>query len=133
MKKLFLQFIVTALTLVVTDYLIPGVEIRNSIDGLLLVTVMFTAINVIIKPLLKVLSLPIEVATLGTFSVIINTVLLLMVDYILTPLSITSFWFPGITYGPIIIAPMRVPAFLTAVVASLLISAISSLLIWLTK
>ncbi|MCA9397993.1 phage holin family protein, partial [candidate division WWE3 bacterium] len=52
MKKLFLQFIVTALTLVVTDYLIPGVEIRNSIDGLLLVTVMFTAINVIIKPLL---------------------------------------------------------------------------------
>lgn len=133
MKKVLLQLLVIGVTLALVDFLIPGITLSNSLDGLVLVTLVFAAINTFVKPLLKILSLPIEVATLGVFTVVINTVLLLMVDYILVPLTIASFWFPGLTYGPVIIAPMRVPALLTAIIASLLISSISSALIWLTK
>ena len=133
MKKILLQLIVIGVTLALVDYVIPGVTLSNSLDGLVLVTLVFAAINTFVKPLLKILSLPIEVATLGLFTVVINTILLLVVDYVLVPLTITSFWFPGFSYGPIIVAPMRVPALLTAIVASALISTISSGLIWLTK
>lgn len=133
MKKVILHILVVSVTLVAADYLIPGLTVENSLDGLLLVTLVLSVMNLFVKPLLKVLSLPIEVATLGIFTVVINTVILLLVDYFLQPLKITSFWFPGLTYGPLIIAPMRVPALLTAIISSALISTFSSLLMWLTK
>ena len=132
MKKILLYFIVTAVSLKLTESIIPGIEISNSTDGLLLVTIVFTIVNFTIKPLLKILSLPIEIATLGLFTIVINTVLLLFVDYLLVPLSIEGFWFPGIVYGPVIIAPTRVPAVLTALLGSVLISMISSTLLWLS-
>ncbi len=132
MKKILLYFITSAVSLAVTAYVIPGISISGSWDGLLLVTVIFTVVSVIIKPILKVLSLPIEIATLGLFTIVINTVLFLFVDYLLAPISISSFWFPGFSYGPLIIAPVQVPAFITAIIGSMLISAISAVLVWLT-
>jgi putative membrane protein len=132
MKKIIFELLVTALTLILADYLIPGVKLGGSIEGFLLVTLFFFGINKFVKPILKVLSLPIEVATLGIFTVVIDTILLLVVDYLLIPLHITSFWFPGITLGPILVAPMRVPVLITAIMTALFISFTSTVIIWLT-
>lgn len=132
MKKLILYFITTGVSLVATSYLIPGITIENSLRGLAIVTVVFTLVMVVIKPILKALALPIEIATLGLFTIVINTFLLLLVDFFLVPITITSFWFPGFANGPIVIAPIRVPALVTALIASMLISAISAVLVWLT-
>ncbi len=132
MKKLILEFLITSIALMLADYLIPGLTLGGSLEGFVLVTLVLMAMHKFVKPILKVLSLPIEVATLGIFTVVINTFLLLVVDYLLVPLQITGFWFPGITAGPILIAPMRIPALVTAICASVFISLVGTILLWLT-
>jgi len=132
MKKLILYFITSGVSLAATAYIVPGISISGSFQGLAIVTVVFTIVTVVIKPILKALALPIEIATLGLFTIVINTFLFLVVDFFLVPITITSFWFPGIAYGPLIIAPVRIPALVTAFIGSMLISSISAVLVWLT-
>lgn len=132
MKKIILYFLTTGVSLAVTAYVVPGINISGSFQGLAIVTVVFTVVMVVVKPILKMLSLPIEIATLGLFTIVINTFLFLLIDFLLVPITITDFWFPGLAYGPLIIAPVRIPALVTALLGSMLISSISAVLVWLT-
>lgn len=131
MKKLIRSYLISIAALSFTAYAVPGIQIEHSLDGLLLVTLVFTIMNRFVKPLLKVLSLPIEIATLGMFTLIINTFLFVVVDYLLLPITIEGFWFPGFTWGPVLIAPIALPGIVTAMVGSFLISIVESILLWL--
>ena len=61
----------TALGLLIADLIVPGVNIAN-FPGALLAGVVIGLVNSIIRPVLSVLSLPINFLTLGLFSLIVN-------------------------------------------------------------
>lgn len=63
--------IATALGLLVVDLVVPGVDIAN-FPAAMLAAVVVGAVNAVIRPILSVLSLPINFLSLGLFSFIVN-------------------------------------------------------------
>lgn len=75
MKKISLFIVVNAISLYLVSMLMSSVQI-NSFSSLLILTLIFGALNLTVKPILKFFSLPITFLTLGLFSLIINGVVL---------------------------------------------------------
>ena len=67
----FLTLIATALSLLVVDLAVPGVDIAT-FPAAIIAAIAIGAVNAGVKPVLSVLSLPLNFVTLGAFSIVIN-------------------------------------------------------------
>src|SRR5919106_1911376 len=77
-----LRLLINAGALWVAIQLVDGIEYRGSWWSLLLVALVFGVLNASIRPLLKLLSLPIIILTLGLFIFVINAVMLLLTGWV---------------------------------------------------
>jgi putative membrane protein len=75
-----IRFLLSGLAVLFTAYILPGVSVTNYGYALLVAAVISLA-NVIVKPILILLTSPITVLTLGLFLLAINALIILMVDY----------------------------------------------------
>lgn len=71
MLGFFLTTLVTALSLLIVDLIVPGVDIA-SFPAALLAGVAIGFVNAFIRPILSILSLPITILTLGLFALVVN-------------------------------------------------------------
>jgi putative membrane protein len=71
MYGFLLTTLITALSLLVTDILFPKVDIAN-FPAALVAAIIIGLVNACIRPVLSILSLPINLLTLGSFSLVIN-------------------------------------------------------------
>ena len=55
---------------------VPGVQVQQGVTSYLLIAVIFAAVNVVVKPVLKLLALPLLLVTLGLFLIVINAAML---------------------------------------------------------
>ncbi|MGI5826374.1 MAG: phage holin family protein [Patescibacteria group bacterium] len=85
-----LFFIISAVAIALAAYLIPGVMIQNFLS-LILVAIVWGIINVLIRPLILLLTLPINILTLGLFTFVINALLVLLVSAIVPGFKIRDF------------------------------------------
>ncbi len=74
--KFLIRLLVNAAALWVAIEIVPGVEYRGEWLSLLLVALVFGILNALLGPLLKLLTCPLLVLTLGFFTLIINAFLL---------------------------------------------------------
>ena len=77
-----MRLLVNAAALWVAIQLVDGIEHRGSWWSLLFVALVFGLLNASIKPLIKLLSLPLIVLTLGLFIFVINALMLLMTGWV---------------------------------------------------
>ena len=82
---------VNTLVLWMASRLVPGVAIQGP-ESLLLAGLCFGLVNVFLKPILFVLTLPITVLTLGLFALLLNTGLLLLVAWMVPGFTLGGFW-----------------------------------------
>jgi putative membrane protein len=91
-----LRLLINAAALWVAIQLVDGIEHRGSWWSLLFVALVFGLLNASIRPLLKLLSLPIIILTLGLFIFIINALMLLMTGWVSGVLNlgfyVDGFW-----------------------------------------
>lgn len=83
MPRFILTWLLTALALIITANLIPGIRITSFPDALVAVVIM-GLVNAIVRPILVLLTLPLTILSLGLFLLVINAISLLLVAY-LTP------------------------------------------------
>jgi len=83
-------WILNALAILGAAYLLPGVHVDGFVYALL-VSVIIGTINIFLKPLLVLLTLPATILTLGLFIFIINAALILLADTILQGFTAASF------------------------------------------
>jgi len=86
-----LQWVVSGLAIIITAYLLPGV----AVDGFMaaLVTALILGlINAVIRPILLLLTLPLNVLTLGLFTLIINALLVMLAAAIVPGFAVQGFW-----------------------------------------
>jgi len=111
-----IRLLVNAAALWVATQLVPGVTYAGGPLPLLAVALVFGVVNAILGPVLKILTLPIIILTLGIFALVINGLLLLLTSAVSDALGlgfhVRGFW----------------PAFWGAVVVSI-VSTVLSLLI----
>lgn len=89
--KIFINWLVSALAIVVTAYVLPGVTLANFWVALVLVIVL-GVINAFIKPVLLILTLPINIVTLGLFTFVLNALLVMFATVIVPGFAVASFW-----------------------------------------
>jgi putative membrane protein len=86
-----IKFFLTGLAVLLTAYLLPGVHVENYGQALLVALVLSIA-NVIVKPILILFTIPLTVLSLGLFLLVINAIIILMVDYFVPGFSVDGFW-----------------------------------------
>ena len=116
----------TGLALWVTSLVYKDISFGSDpqITTILIVAAIFGVVNGVIKPLLKVLSLPINVMTFGLFGLVINGALLLLLAWVadLIGLTFTVGGFPP-DFG--------IDAIIAAVVGGIVLSVVSTVIGWL--
>lgn len=95
--NILIRLIISAIAVLVTDLLLPGVSIgdMDTTNGLLtalLVAAVLGLLNALLKPLLILLTLPVTMVTLGLFLLVINAVIVLIAARIVPGFSVDSFW-----------------------------------------
>lgn len=131
MKSLLRHVLVNLLALYLTSLVITGLSWGNDLKILLLAAVALGLINITIRPIVKLITLPLNVATLGLFTIVINALMLYLVTWIIPAFRVSAFFFPGLDLGVLIIPATQVPLLAAFVVAAVIISVISTFINWL--
>lgn len=90
-SNFFVKLLITSLAVILTSYLLPGVHIENFLSALL-VALTLSLLNIILKPLLVIITIPITVVTLGLFLLVINAFLILIADAVVPGFIVDGFW-----------------------------------------
>lgn len=85
------RFLLSGLAVLLTAYLLPGVSVDHY-GYALLVALVISFANLIIKPILVLFTIPITVVTLGLFLLVINALIILIVDYLTPGFYVDGFW-----------------------------------------
>lgn len=127
MRKLIIHIIGTGLSFYLTNLFIAGFTIHNTWQGLLIASVIFILINTLIKPIIKLLFLPINLLTLGLFHWLINVIVLYVFDLLYEGVTISAYQFNGYTSNLISLPSMYLSLFWVLVLSSFTISLFYSL------
>jgi putative membrane protein len=106
---LITKLAINALALVVVTAIFKGIRLDNN-QTLIATAVVLSLVNTWLRPLVVILTLPINILTLGLFTLVINALMLEFVSWLIPAFHIDTFW--------------------TAMGAALVISVISFLLNW---
>ena len=88
---LLLKLLLNAGVVFVAGYLLEGVMVDSFIAALVAALVL-GILNAVIKPILIILTLPITIVTLGLFTLVINTVIVLLTAWLVPGFDVLSFW-----------------------------------------
>jgi len=85
------RFLLSGLAVLLTAYLLPGVDVTHY-GYALLVAVVISIADVLVKPILILFTIPITVITLGLFLLVINAIIILLVDALVPGFQVDGFW-----------------------------------------
>ena len=91
MSGLFFRWSILTLAIVAAAYLIEGIQINNFLSALF-ASALLGILNALFRPILILLTLPINILSLGLFTFVINALLLMMVSGVIGGFSVTGFW-----------------------------------------
>lgn len=86
-----IRTLITAAALWAATELVPGIEARGLVT-LLIAAVLFGLVNAVVKPVVKLLSLPLTILTLGLFLLVINAAMLGLTALLLPGFRVDGFW-----------------------------------------
>ncbi|WP_406257957.1 phage holin family protein [Streptomyces nigra] len=114
MKNFVVKTIANAGALAVAVWLIANITLTGDSTGkktatLLLVALIFGLVNVVVKPVVKLFSLPLLILTLGLFTLVVNALMLLLTSWLADKVDLS----------------FHVEGFWTAVLGGLIISVVS--------
>jgi putative membrane protein len=91
MKRFLIHWLVIALALWVTAYILPGVSF-DSTTALAIAAIVLGLVNAVIRPILTLLTLPITILTLGLFYLLVNGFTFLLVSKVVPGFGVATFW-----------------------------------------
>lgn len=88
--EILISWLLSTVAIIVSAYLLPGVHVDSFVTALVAAAVL-GIINAVIKPILVILTLPINILTLGLFLFVINAVCILLVSSVVSGFRIDGF------------------------------------------
>ncbi|MBK7147677.1 MAG: phage holin family protein [Bacteroidetes bacterium] len=85
------KLLLNAIAVVITAYILPGVHLENFLAAVMLAAVL-GLLNVSVKPLLIIFTIPATIFTLGLFILAINAFIIMIADWIIPGFEVSSFW-----------------------------------------
>ena len=99
--QLIIRFVVNGIALWIAALVVDGVDIDAStttgeVLTILAIAAVFAVVNIVVRPIVKILSLPLYVITLGLFTFVVNALMLLLTSWIAdlldVPFHVDGFW-----------------------------------------
>lgn len=89
--KLFLRWLISAAALMLIAMYVPGIKIAGFYSALI-AALIFGLINALIRPLAILLTLPVNILTLGLFTLVINALMFWLASTIVKGFYVSGFW-----------------------------------------
>jgi len=89
--KLILRILLSALAVVVLSKVLPNVSVDTYLTAIV-VAIVLSLLNFIVKPILVILTLPVTIITFGLFLLIINAIIILLADKLIDGFSVDGIW-----------------------------------------
>jgi putative membrane protein len=86
------SWLVLTAALVITGWIFPGVDADAGTGTYFVAAAVLAVVNLLIGPVLRLLSAPMIILTLGLFSILINAALLLLTDWLVDSFDVDGFW-----------------------------------------
>lgn len=88
--KLLFHWLTATVAILIAGYLVPGADI--TLPGALIAAVVLGALNLVLRPILLFLTLPITILTLGLFSLVVNALMVMLASALTPGFVIAGFW-----------------------------------------
>lgn len=133
MRFVIRNVVIYSFSLFILQVLFPGVVIRGefftyAVGGLVLTVLFYT-----VRPVLQLLTFPLNMVTLGLFTILINAFILYITSVLLPNISINSFVFQGAYFLGFVIPKISFNAFFAYVICACVISCITTVVSWLFR
>lgn len=89
--KTLLQIILSAIIVLVLSNILGGVHVDGFLTALVVAAIL-ALLNIFVKPILLILTLPVTVLTFGLFLLVINALIILMADGLVDSFEVDGFW-----------------------------------------
>lgn len=89
--SILISILVNTLAVLVTSYILPGIHIASFWTAVF-VAIVLGIVNAILRPIIFILTLPINILTLGLFSFVIMGALVYLVSAIVPGFTVDNFW-----------------------------------------
>ncbi len=83
--------LITTIAVVITSYLLTGVSVESFVTALVVAFVL-GVLNMILKPILILLTIPVTIMSLGLFLLVINAFIIQLAAYFVKGFEVTTFW-----------------------------------------
>jgi putative membrane protein len=101
MKGLFIRWLILTLSILAAAYLLEGIEVRSFISAFFAAAAL-GVLNAFFRPILLLLTLPINLLTLGLFTFVVNALMLMMTSGIISGFQVQGFW--SAVFGSLVIS-----------------------------
>jgi putative membrane protein len=133
MKGILKNTLINGLSLFLLTQLITGIAIEGGFVAYVLAGFCLTLLFTILRPILNLISLPLNALTLGFFSVFTNGILFYLLTVFIPSVSIKAFTFPGASFAGFIIPKISINTFFAFLVVAFLQSIIFTLIKWIIR
>ena len=89
--QLLLRWTASAMAIAIIAWLLPGVDV-DSFWTAMIVAAVLALLNIFVKPVLILLTIPVTILTLGLFILVINAIIILMASSLVNGFHVDSFW-----------------------------------------
>jgi len=132
LKSLVRHISITLLAFYLTSlYLVPGFFIPLSLFTYAKIVIIFSLLSLVVRPVFKILFLPINVLTLGLFGWIINVILLYLLVGFVPEVRFGITTYPSLSWQGMIVPVIKLTSLWTAVAASFSLTFLNKILNWL--
>ncbi len=104
MKGLIVRWLILTVAITIASYLIDGIRINGFFSAIFTAAIL-GILNVFFRPILLILTLPVNIMTLGLFTFVINAFMLMMVSGVIPGFEVRGFW-PAI-FGSLVISAVN--------------------------
>ena len=127
MKSFIRSALLNAFSLYVVASFFSGLSIPQNLLDLIWAGAIFSLINLLVKPLVKLFLLPINLMTLGLFRWIANVIILLILTKVVATISISGFTTPSFNQSGFVIPSTTISLFVSYILASFFLSIVFNL------
>src|SRR5680860_518449 len=133
MKSILRNTLINAFALFLISQAISGMHISGCFETYLCGVFALSLLFLILKPILNIIAIPLNIVTLGFFSVITNIIIYYLLTVFVPSISITDFTYQGFSYAGFIIPRFYINIFFSFITVSFMQSVIFSFVSWLMR
>ena len=91
MRGIFIRWLILTVAIIIASYLLEGIRVSGFFSAFF-AAAMLGILNAFFRPIIFILTLPINIMTLGLFTFVINAIMLMMASGVISGFEVSGFW-----------------------------------------